>query len=230
MRAPVAPVRRTGARDPWRGDSPAPSGRRRWPCAHGNRGGACEPAWRVDRCASRLQLRTEQGSGQTRVGWPGSGRRGPGGWRGLYGWGHAGSTPGQPVLPQSRNVPFWRRSGDKLTPRRIGGWSGFRPLLGRSLFVDNRFRGHLLARCVRGGHNPTVAAAEGRGFSFSCWSRTAAPRAGPAARGPRPTRDAAARQRAAVCAATRDILTFVSKYVRFVDAHSKFELASGLTT
>ena len=168
MRAPVAPVRRTGARDPWRGDSPAPSGRRRWPCAHGNRGGACEPAWRVDRCASRLQLRTEQGSGQTRVGWPGSGRRGPGGWRGLYGWGHAGSTPGQPVLPQSRNVPFWRRSGDKLTPRRIGGWSGFRPLLGRSLFVDNRFRGHLLARCVRGGHNSTVAAAEGRGFSFSC--------------------------------------------------------------
>ena len=47
------PVRPTAACGPWRGDWPAPCGRRRSPCGRGSRAGACGPASTVDRCASR---------------------------------------------------------------------------------------------------------------------------------------------------------------------------------
>jgi hypothetical protein len=50
-------LRRRAACGPWRGGSPPPGGRRRWPSGNGTRGGACGQASTVDRCASRLLSR-----------------------------------------------------------------------------------------------------------------------------------------------------------------------------
>jgi hypothetical protein len=46
-------LRRRAAYGPWRGGSPAPGGRRPWPCGSETRGGACGQASTADRCVSR---------------------------------------------------------------------------------------------------------------------------------------------------------------------------------
>ena len=66
----AGPVRPKASNGPWRGGSPEPCGRRQWPCACGSHGGACGPAWTVDRCASRQSPISPRSAGRARV-WSG---------------------------------------------------------------------------------------------------------------------------------------------------------------